>query len=190
MRISVIALLAFGAVVLMATVGRPAGEARAAANQLLTEQRCSGQGVADVAFVWTGNGLMLTEQWFDISSSSNSFAPGTYTGIHLAGGWVQSHQMSLDDAATFYVRLNQLNVNGQWDPSPAFTVNTIACPRSSYAVVEEDDKEEKDERRSRIRRTDQLTNLQVILLINLICNSDEADEDLQDLLDICDEDDD
>lgn len=186
MRLSVIAALAIWAVVLMASVGRPAGEAQAAANQLLTQQKCSAQGLAEVAFEWTGNGLMLTEQWFDISSS-NSFAPGTYTGIRLAGGWVQGHQMSLDDAATFYVRLNQLNVNGQWDPSPVFTVRTIACPLASYAVMEEEsDDEEKDERMGRRNRSDVLTALKVIILAHLICNSqEEDDEDMHHFFDFC-----
>jgi hypothetical protein len=183
----IVAGLVVVGMVLLGTLGRPAGEARAAANQLLTEQKCSAHGAADVAFVWTGNGLLLTEQWFDISSA-NSFAPGTFTGIHLAGGWVQSLTLTLDDSATFYVRLNQLNVNGQWDPSPVFTVQTIACPLASYAVSNDEERdEERDERREKMRRrgTDLLSDLEVILLVSLICGSDEADEDLQDFFDIC-----
>ena len=179
----IVAGLAVAAVVLLlGTLVRPAGEARAAANQLLTEQRCVAQGSTEVAFAWTGNGLLLTEQWFDISSS-NSFAAGTFTGMRLAGGWVQSLTLTLDDAATFYVRLNQLNVNGQWDPSPVFTVQTIACPAVSYSLDGGEADEEADERRARLRNrdgSDQLSDAEAALLLALICHSIEEDDEEDD----------
>jgi hypothetical protein len=134
--------------VVLAVVARPVQETQAATNQLIMEQTCTSPGLVNVAFSWTGNNPFLNEQWFDISSIGNNFIPGTFTGMRLAGGWVQNMNLSLNAGTVYFVRLNQMQPNGVWDPSPLFVITTINCTTFNFDSEADEEAEERHDRRA------------------------------------------
>jgi hypothetical protein len=74
---AVVAALAAGVTFFAAGGASSALAYPGADNLYAASQSCSADGTVSVAFGWTGYGF--GQQWLDLSSQNNGFAPGTYT---------------------------------------------------------------------------------------------------------------
>jgi hypothetical protein len=105
--------------------------AEAATSALFYSQVCQTDGRVQVHFFWTGNDPGALQQWLDLSLFNNGWLTGTFLGAGpLAPATTDLVWSGLIPDAIHYVRVNQLEPGGFWDPSPTFFFQTLACAPS------------------------------------------------------------
>ncbi len=109
-----------------------AGGTRAATSVLFYSQSCQSDGRVQLRFSWTGNDPLVAQQWVDLSLFNNGWQPGTFLGSGPLPATASSLTWNgLIPSAAHFVRVNQLEPTGTWDPSATFYFQTLPCGASS-----------------------------------------------------------
>jgi hypothetical protein len=107
----------------------PSAKAKAATSTLSYSQVCQADGKVEVHFFWAGNDPGAVVQWVDLSLFNNGWTAGTFLGFGpLPATQTTIIWNGLIPNAIHYVRVNQLEPEGLWDPSPTFFFTTLDCP--------------------------------------------------------------
>jgi hypothetical protein len=115
-------------VLAVAGLGARSNRAQAATSALFYFEVCQPDGKVEVHFFWTGNDPLALTQWLDLSLFNNGWLSGTFLGAGpLPPTSTSLVWNGLIPNATHYVRVNQLEPAGFWDPSPTFFFQTLAC---------------------------------------------------------------
>lgn len=102
-----------------------------------------GEGSTELTFNWVP-AESATEQWLDLSTSDNHFAPGTYRGFKLTPGVKTMTTTTLSDNAPHYWRVNSRTADGwvasalgQFVPcgGPQLLWGPTICQSARFATV-------------------------------------------------------